>query len=44
MGPTLNKDFKQAITKQVAQLIQDLQSTPVSQSNLGLVVGRDDEP
>lgn len=44
MGHTLNKEFKQAITKQDAQSIQDLQSTPVSQSNLGPVVGRDDEP
>lgn len=44
MGHTLKKDSQQAITKQVAQLIQDLQLTPVSQSNLGPVVGRDDEP
>ncbi|KAM0208278.1 hypothetical protein ACHAQD_011700 [Fusarium lateritium] len=44
LWPTLNKDAQKAITKQVAQLIQDLQSTPVYRSDLGPVGGSDGMP
>lgn len=44
LWPTLRQDAQQNIAKQVAQLIQELQSTPVSNFPLGPVGGNDGRP
>ncbi|KFH41437.1 hypothetical protein ACRE_078620 [Hapsidospora chrysogenum ATCC 11550] len=44
LWPTLDQDAQKNIAKQVAQLIQELQSTSVSKYGLGPVGGSDGEP
>jgi hypothetical protein len=44
LWPTLEQDAQKGVAKQVAHLIQELQSTPVCQSDLGPVGGSDGEP
>lgn len=44
LWPTLEQDAQKNIAKQVAQLIQELQSTSVSEFGLGPVGGNDGEP
>ncbi|KAM0233523.1 hypothetical protein ACHAP5_010398 [Fusarium lateritium] len=44
LWPTLEQDAQKNIAKQVAHLIQELQSTPIDQSDLGPVGGSDGQP
>jgi serine/threonine protein kinase len=44
LWPTLEQDAQKSIVKQVAHLIQELQSTPLCQSDVGPVDGSDGEP